>query len=348
MRWLLVPVLAVPLLASSAGADVVVPPGFTTGIYVTGEGFDPGIARGGRGMPAAGTIAVDHAGVLYLARTGRRYFGGEADDLWPIYRIPPGGGRVTPDTEAGYLYGPPLRSAQVTGFDAGGGLLVTTYDRERRIGVLYRMLDGHAELFAGGTPPRGAPPVLAQPEGVARDSSGHLYVADRAQDRVVRLDRDGEVRDLHWVIVRRPRLLAVDGADRLWVASDGEADAPWQQGPGEIRRVDPDGDAAVVMRGPLVAGFAVSPGGHLFVADRQNAVVFVLMPDGRRIPFARFTAADAPRALAFAPITPETRRAGLAGDLFVVVINRGAWPINEVVRISGPFAEFVRAHRGVP
>ncbi|OLB00969.1 MAG: hypothetical protein AUH09_02575 [Candidatus Rokubacteria bacterium 13_2_20CM_70_12] len=33
----------------------------------------------------------------------------------------------------------------------------------------------------------------------------------------------------------------------------------------------------------------------------------------------------------------ETRAAGIAGDLFVVTINRGAWQVSEVLRISGPF-----------
>ena len=28
------------------------------------------------------------------------------------------------------------------------------------------------------------------------------------------------------------------------------------------------------------------------------------------------------------------------GDLFIVTIKAGAWPVNEVVRISGPFDEF--------
>jgi len=47
-------------------------------------------------------------------------------------------------------------------------------------------------------------------------------------------------------------------------------------------------------------------------------------------------------ALAFAPVTAETQRAGIAGHLFVVIINRSAWPVNEVIRVSGPFEGFVR------
>ncbi len=94
---------------------------------------------------------------------------------------------------------------------------------------------------------------------------------------------------------------------------------------------------AVVLRGPIAAAISVGPGGRLFVADRQGGRVFAVGPDGERSEFARFTDGDAPRGLAFAPDTPATRQAGIAGDLFVVTIRRGAWPLNEVIRISGPF-----------
>ena len=39
----------------------------------------------------------------------------------------------------------------------------------------------------------------------------------------------------------------------------------------------------------------------------------------------------------------DARRAGIAGDLFVATTTLGAWPVNEVVRISGPFDELIPA-----
>jgi DNA-binding beta-propeller fold protein YncE len=92
----------------------------------------------------------------------------------------------------------------------------------------------------------------------------------------------------------------------------------------------------------MPAAIATSPGGHLFVADRQGGELFVLTPAGQRVPFVRYTQGDAPRGLAFAPDTPATRQASVAGDLFVATINQGAWTVNEVVRISGPFDELIR------
>ena len=324
-----------------AAAELVLPAGFTAQVYVTGEGFDSDASRGIRGFPSTSTLTFDQTGALYLARSGRRYIGGEVYDRWPLYRIPVGGARLTPDTEARYFYGPPLPNPQVAGTRRARELLVTTFDRERRVGALYRLIDGRAELFAGGTPERGSPPILRQPEGAAVDGSGNVYVADRAQGLVIRLDADGRVVGPRHLVITRPRLLAIDDSDRLWVGSDGTAEAPIQQGPGEIVQLSPQGTSRVVHRGPVPAGFGLSPANRLFVADRHEKQIFILTQDGKRVAFASFTENDAPRSLCFAPITPETRRAGVAGDLFVVMIRAGAWPVNEVVRISGPFDDFV-------
>lgn len=333
--------LAVLVVPAIARGEIVLPPGFTMQTYVTGEGFDTS-ERGARGLPSSSTLAIDNAGVLYLARTGRRYATGEVDDLWPVYRIPPGGAKVTKASESRFLYGPPLPSAQIAGLRGGRELLVSTFDRDRKVGVLYLLTDGYAELLAGGTPPRGAAPVLLQPEGAAADAAGNVYVADRAQDRVVKLGPRGGILDLERVSVKRPRVLATGHDGALWIAADGTAEAPWQRGPGEIWRVAGDNPPALLLRGPVAAGMGVSATGHLFVADRQAPEIFALAPDGARVPFATFTDNDAPRGLAFAPVTPETERAGIAGSLFLIFISRGAWPVNEVVRISGPFERYLR------
>lgn len=340
-KWAVV-TLALASVAAPVAADVQVPPGFSTRVYVTGEGFDPDITRRGPGIPATSTLAVDHAGVLYLARTGRRYTAGEVEDLWPIYRIPLGGARLTPRSEASYLYGPPLPNAQVAVIRAPRDLFVTTFDRDRKLGVLYEMRDGRAELIAGGTPARGLAPLLRQPEGAAVDTAGNFYVADRAHNAIIKLDAAGRVLVPRYLSVARPRLVVVDEGNQLWVASDGSAEAPWQRGPGEIWKVDPQGAANVVLRGPVVAGMGLGPGGSLFVADRNEARIVVVGSDGRTMDFAAFTDGDVPRSLCFIPVTPETRRAGIAGDMVVVVVRRSAWPLNEVVRISGPFDERLR------
>src|SRR4030095_17018236 len=114
---------------------------------------------------------------LSPARSGRTYIAGEVSDRSPLYRIPVGGARLTPDTEARYFYGPPLPSPQVAG--ARRGLFRTPLGAERRSGPHYRIIAGGADVFAVGTPERGSQPIMRQPEGVAVDSAGSVYVADR-------------------------------------------------------------------------------------------------------------------------------------------------------------------------
>src|SRR5262245_34629750 len=187
-------VLATLMLAPVvAAADVEVPRGLSVRVYVTGEGFDTSEGRGARGIPAVSTLTFDADGTLYLARSGRRYTSGETEDKFPIYRIPAGGARLTRDNQSRYLHGPPLLHPQVGAIRNGRELFITTFDRERKIGVLYRVVDGRAELFAGGTPDRGREPELKQPEGVAIDPTGAIFVADRDRGTVVRLDAFGRI-----------------------------------------------------------------------------------------------------------------------------------------------------------
>jgi len=335
--------LALALVAPPrAPAEILLPPGFVVRVYVTGEGFETPTGSPGRGIPSTATLAVDHQGATYLARTGRRYSSGEYDYLASLYRIPAGGARLTPSTEARYFHGPPLTNSQVSGGRGGRDILVTTFDRDRRVGALYRLTDGRVQLLAGGTPEAGAPPMLIQPEGCAVDAAGNVFVTDRERGVVVRLDSAGQVLDRAYVSVARPRVLAVDEADHLWIASDGNAEAPWQPGPGELWRVSPDGSRRRVLEGPMAQGLAPGPRGVVFVADRQGSEIFAVTPEGKRVTLARFTDGHAPRGLAVVPDTPETRAAGLAGDLLVVLIRSGFFQLNEIVRISGPFADLVR------
>ena len=335
---LLLALLAVS--APAAWADIVLPAGFTARVYVTGEGNNAAMAgAAGIGMPSTGSMAVDSTGTLYLARTGRRYSGGEYEYLTPLYRVPPGGGRVTPQTASRFFHGPPLNNAQVSADIVGRQLFVSTFDRDRRVGVVYRLIDGRVQLFAGGAAEAGQAPLLVQPEGVAADRAGHVFVADRDRGAVLRLDPEGHVLDEAYARVQRPRVVAVDEADHLWIGADAAAEAPWQGGPGQIWRVGPDGEAHLVLTGPVAQGLAPGPGGLMFVASRQGASIFAVTPDGEQIGLARFTQGDAPRALTVVPATPETRAAGLAGDLFVAVIRSGVFGLNEIVRISGPFAD---------
>jgi sugar lactone lactonase YvrE len=341
-------VLALVLLAGPAWADLGLPSGFTSEVYVTGQGFDTSGERGVLGIPAVGTIGIDATGTLYLARTGARFRSGDVEDLWAIYRFPAGGARVNPDTESRHLYGPPLPNPQIGAVSPRGAVWVTTFDRERRIGALYRFQDRRPALFAGGRAAAGAAPLLRHPEGVAVDSKGHIYVADREAGAIVHLDPQGALVNPQHATIRRPRTLIADEAGNLWVGGDGTAETPFGAGNGEIWRIAPDGRADLVLQGPLPVGMAMSPGGGLFVVQRRTAQLFILTPDGRRLEFASAKNGSFFRSLAFAPVTPETRKAGIAGDLFLILVSRSMWMLNEVIRISGPFDEWVRQEASRP
>jgi DNA-binding beta-propeller fold protein YncE len=335
--------LIVFLFAVPASAQVALPPGFIAKVYVTGQGFDPSAQRNAPGIPAMATMALDPSGALYLAKSpfGARQDPGEA--LGPVYRVPVGGARITRESEAQYFYGPPLWNPDVAGVNAKGELFVSSFDRDRRIGALYQIVDGRASLFAGGTPPPGSPPLLRDAEGAAFDGSGNVYVADREQGIVVKLDPTGKVLDPRFLTtLGRARALAFDLQGQLWIASDGPPDSPFQDGSGAIWRANPERVLSRILQGPLPAGVSLSPGGALFVAQRRVGKVVVLTPEGKQVEFASFTDAGFLRALAFAPLTEATRRAGIAGDLFVVVSSRGNFSVSEVIRISGPFESFVR------
>jgi len=324
--------LAALLVPAVAAAEMRLAPGFTAEVYVTGRG-EGSDGRPAVGIPSTTSLAFDASGALYASRSGRRYRGGEIEDLWPLLRFPAGGAKLTNDLTR-YFYGPPLLNAQLGGV-RGQELLVTTFDRDRGVGVLYRLVDGRAEMLAGGTPPRGESPLFKQPEGVAVDGAGHIYVADRQRGAVVKLDANGRVLDERWLVVTRPRLVAARG-DRIWVAADGDTEAPWMSGTGEVWTIRGD-ERRVALTGPLVAGMDVGPGGLLVVADRQNTRLVALAADGGSLELAAFTDGDAPRAVAWAPVNDATRRTGMAGDLFVVLTRRGAWSVNEILRVSGPF-----------
>jgi hypothetical protein len=341
-------VLALLFVAPPAHAEVTLPPGFTSEVYVTGQGFDTTGERGVSGIPSVGTMGVDATGTLYMARTGARFRVGDIEDLSAIYRIPMGGARLTPESEPRYRYGPPLPNPQIGAVSARGPVWVTTYDRERRLGALYRFVEGKPTLFAGGRPEPGSAPALRHPEGMVIAPTGDIYVTDRDEGAIVRLDATGKVVDPRHVKVQRPRILAQDEAGNFWVGGDGTAETPFGAGNGEISRITPDGRVEPVLQGPLPAGFSQSPGGALFVVQRRTGQLFAVTPDGRRLDFATTRHGSYLRTLAFVPVTPETRRAGIAGNLLVVVVSRSLWLLNEVVRISGPFDEWVRQEASRP
>lgn len=317
------------------------PPGFTATTYITAKGFDINPGRNAPGLPAIVTINFDRQGNLYFARTANRLREIYGSDKGPIYRIPVGPAKITKDTEKTIRFGPPLSDPDEMGINAKGEVFVSTMDRRTQIGSIYKLTpSGKASLFAGGAT---TPQFFQDPEGIAFDEAGNVYVADDDLGRVVKLDPTGKILDPKFISgAERFRTLTYDPRGFLWVGSDGRHDAPHADGSGRIYRASlPDGKLKLLHEGPLASGMGLSPGGNLFSAQRRSGKLFALTPAGKHVEFATFRGQAALRTLAFPPDTAATRKAGIAGDLFVMVFPMLDYPVREIIRIKGPFDKFV-------
>jgi sugar lactone lactonase YvrE len=331
------------LLASGfAGYDpsgLRLPPGFQASIYVTGAGFHDDQ----RGIPAVVSMTFDHRSTLYFARTANRlkeiYGRGDAR----VYRMPPGAAKVTPATENRFLFGPPLEDPDELAVNRRGEVFVSA-SHPAGYGVIYRLnSNGSASLFAGG-PAVSGEPLLRDPEGIAFDKADNVYIVDTSLGVVVKLDDKGKVLDPRWLTgLGRGRTLTVDAKDNLWIGSDGAHDSEPIDRNGEILRVPlSGGKPETVYSGALPSGVSFSPGENLFVAQRRAHKIFALTPAGKRVEFALFTGRSSLRTLAFPPVTDQTRKLGIAGDLFVMVFPMLDYPVREIIRITGPFDDYIK------
>lgn len=285
-------------------------------------------------------------GTLYFARTANRlkeiYGRFEA----PIYRVPPGPATISAAAEKKFLFGPPLHDPDELAVNRRGEVFVST-SQPAGYGIVYRLRpDGGTVLFAGG-PAVAGEPLLRDPEGIAFDRADNVYIADNDLGIVAKLDGEGRALNPRWLTgIGRGRTLTIDSKGHLWIGSDGEHGSEHIDRHGEILRVSLSSRRReTIYSGALPSGMSFSPGGNLFVAQRRAHKLFALTPNGKRVEFAAFTGRSALRTLAFAPVNEHTRKLGIAGDLFVMVFPMLDYPVREVIRIRGPFDEYVR-HRG--
>jgi DNA-binding beta-propeller fold protein YncE len=327
-----------PVGAGYDRSGVKLPPGFTVSTYVTGAGFH----ENQRGIPAVVAMSFHTDGTLYFARTANRLKEIYGRSAARIYRTPPGEAKLTPETENRFLFGDGLEDPDELGVNPAGDVFVSTRNAAGYGGVYRIRPGGKTSLFAGG-PSASGKPLFQDPEGIAFDKAGNVYVIDNDLGTVVKLDSSGKVLDPRWIPrVGRGRTLTFDPRGYLWIGSDGPHDSEHIDGSGEILRFHlASGKLETVHSGPLPSGMGLTPGGNLFVAQRRSHKLFALTPDGKRIEFASFTGRSALRTLAFPPVTEHTRKLGIAGDLFVMVFPMLDYPVREIIRISGPFDAYV-------
>ncbi len=270
------------------------------------------VLLGGDGGPAAAAaldfpqgLAVDEVGNLYIADTiGDR-----------IRRVDPNGvistvagtGEYGFSGDGGLAAAAFLHSPAGVTLDGEGSLYIADEGnhRIRRVdpdGVISTVAGTGEDGFSGdGGPATDA--ALFNPEGVAVDATGNLYIADSFNHRIRRVDPDGVISTVAGngdkgfsgdggpataASLSFPRDVAVDASGNLYIADTAN---------NRVRRVDPDGVITTVAGtgefgfsgdgGPAVdaslnvpAGITLDKSGNLYLTDFNNNRVRRVDPNG--------------------------------------------------------------------
>ena len=242
-------------------------------------------------------IVVDKAGHLYVA-----------DQYFRICKITSKGKISTfvGDGTFGYAdgIGHAARFSFLEGIaiDAAGNLYVadSTNHRIRKVTPAGEVstLAGSEEGFADGA---GSTARFNRPHGIAIDSSGNLYVADRVNNRIRKITPIGEVSTFAGsgemgnddgvgaaAQFRWPTGIAIDAADNLYVADTYNH---------RVRKITPKGEvSSLAGNEPGAAGYAdgigyaaqfnypkgivVDAAGNIYVADSDSSLIRKVTPAG--------------------------------------------------------------------
>ncbi len=197
--------------------------------------------------------------------------------------------------------GGPATSAAIWGPDAvavdGSGNLFIADNINRRIrrvstGGIITTVAGSGNSGFSGDGGQATNASLWNPYGIALDSSGNLFIADNANDRVRKVSGNGIITTVAGggnspccngglatsVALGSPYAIAVDGQGNLFIA-DRVANS--------VRKVDAAGIITTV--GGQISGpnaIAVDASGNVFVAEDRGDKVWKISPDGSMIPVA--------------------------------------------------------------
>jgi len=269
-------------------------------------------------------LAVDHQGIVYIADSGnhliRKVF---ARTLTSIARsaLPTGlafDGVATlyvADHSAGQILEIPLSSGTSTAMNVSatdvvcgndGYLYVADITVARRANVF-----GASAVIAGGgslAEGDGGPAIQARlnhPTGVALDSIGNLYVADKANNRIRRVGLNGTITTYAGTgasgnagdggaamlaTLNSPTSVTFDSIGDLYIADTGNA---------RLRMVTPGGVIVPVLTGALTAPayMMFDSDKNLYIAD--SAAIFKVTPAGAMTPL--FAGLQSPRGMVIDP-----------------------------------------------
>src|SRR5262245_25195096 len=187
-----------------------------------------------------------------------------------------------------------IASPQGVAADDRGNVFVAEFGGNR---VLRIRADGSRSAFAGTGEPYfsgdkgpATNAALNLPQGISFDSRGDLWIADRENNRIRRVSRDGTIATIApKVAFLRPAAVASDGAGNAYVADTGHHTVVQILADGSARSVAGGGSAGfsgdggeaskALLHAP--AAVALHPGGDLLIADSGNRRVRAVSPDGR-------------------------------------------------------------------
>ncbi len=202
--------------------------------------------------------------------------------LWPGDRpvFPVSEAREVPDLFAG-MYDGADRSNPFPGLNArhvaaGGGKVYIPLHFDNRIDLYDRESGENVGVFAD----------VPQPEGVAVDGVGNLYVCSGKQ--VLRIAPDGRRATVIAQGLEKPWNLTLDGQGNLYVCDLGTQ---------QVKKFSPEGRLLLTIGKPggswngrvpddgcnMPMAVAVAPGGEILIADRGHWRTQVFSPDGKRL-----------------------------------------------------------------
>ena len=293
----------------------------TTGTITTFAGtsccnFGDGGPATAAGLSYPHGVAVDGVGNLYIADTNNHRIR-KVDSTGTITTIAGSGPRAN-SSSRGEFYGDggPATAARLSyphgvAVDRAGNIYIAD-SRNHRIrkvdstGTITTVAgSGATRLLGGGFNGDGGPAVLARlssPSGVALDGAGNLYIADRHNHRIRKVDSSGTITTIAGngpsghgsyggdggpaVLARlsSPSGVTVDGAGNLYIADtegnrirkvDASGTITTIAGTGE-HGIGGDGGPAVLARLFSPSGLAVDGTGNVYIADTHNSRIRVL------------------------------------------------------------------------
>ena len=245
-------------------------------------------------------VAVDGAGNLYIADSSNHRIR-KVDSNGTITTVA-GTGEHGISGDSGPATQAQIDSPRGMAVDATGNLYFADErnDRIRKVdstGTITTVAGGMgSEFFRNGDPATQAP--LNSPTGVAVDGAGNLYIADRRNHRILKVDSAGT----GTTVAGRPRAsgfhgdggaatqaslswpegVAADGAGNLYIADTGnrlirkiDSTGTITTVAGRPRVIGSGGDGGPATQAQLTApeGVAVDGAGNLYIADTGNGLI---------------------------------------------------------------------------